>query len=77
MSLISVSEHFKFHVDTKNLKKLWQKSYGCFDNLIWVGNGKLSLLPPVNVLSSRPKISDLIENNFFWVNLAQNDNKVG
>ena len=35
---------FQFHVDTKNTKKIFQKDYGFFDNLIWVGNGKLPLL---------------------------------
>ena len=49
----------------------------------WIGNDKLSLLLPeysqlaVNVLTSSPKISDLIKNNFFLLNLAQNDEKVG
>ena len=41
------------------------------DNLIWIGNGKFSLLLPeysylaVKVLTSSPKISDLIKNSFF------------
>ena len=47
------------------------KIYGFIDNLIWIGNGKFSPLLweywyfPVKVLSSSPKISDLIEINFF------------
>ena len=48
-----------------------QRVYGFLDNLIWIGNGKFSSLLwedwyfPVKVLSSSPKISDLIESNFF------------
>ena len=44
---------------------------GFLDNSIWIRNRKFSVLLreysyfPVNVLSSIPKISDLIENNFF------------
>ena len=52
-------------------KTMQQKYYDILDNLIWIGNCKFSLLLQeysylgVNVLSSSPKISDLIENNFF------------
>ena len=52
------------------------------DNYIWVGSGKLSLLLQeysqlaVNLLTSSPKISDLSENQFFQLKLAQNDEKV-
>ena len=49
-----------------------EKKLYCFlDNLIWIGNDKLSLLLleykylPVNLLSSSPQISDLIKYNFF------------
>ena len=52
------------------------------DNYIWVGSGKLSLLLQeysqlaVNLLTSSPKISDMSENQFFPLKLAQNDEKV-
>ena len=52
------------------------------DNYIWVGSGKLSLLLQecsqlaVNLLTSSPKISDMSENKFFQLKLAQNDEKV-
>ena len=52
------------------------------DNYIWVGSGKLSLLLQeysqlaVNLLTSSPKISDMSENQFFQLKLAQNDEKV-
>ena len=38
------SEHWKFNVDSKNAKKMQQKINGFLDNLIWIGNGKFSLL---------------------------------
>ena len=47
-----------------------EEVYVFLDNLIWSGNGKFSLLLREyswfqgNLLSSTPKISDLIENNF-------------
>ena len=56
----------------------------CFlDNLTWICDGKFSLLLredsqlAVKVLTSSPKILDLIKNNFFKLSLAQNDEKVG
>ena len=60
-----------------------QKIYGFSDSLIYVGNSQFSLLIReyssfgVNVLSSSPKISDPIENNFFELNFAQKDEKLG
>ena len=44
MKLIFVSEHWKFNVDSRNAKKMQQKIYGFLDNLIWIGNGKFSLI---------------------------------
>ena len=60
-----------------------QKIFSFSDSLIYVGNSKFSLLIGeysyfgVNVLSSGPKVSDPIENNFFWLNFAQKDEKLG
>ena len=57
--------------------------YGFFYNWNLIGNGKFSLLLgeyqqlAVNVLTSGPKMSYLIKNNFFELNLAQNEEKVG
>ena len=82
MRLIFVSKHWKFFVHSKNAIKLSQKIFGFSDTLIYVGNSKFSplireySLLGVTVLSSSPKISDPIENNFFELNLAQNDEKV-
>ena len=83
MRLIFFSKHWNFIVDSENAKKLKQKIYDFSDRLIYVGNGKFSLLIReysqlgVNVLSSTPKISDPIENNFFELILAQKDEKLG
>ena len=67
----------------KKKKKKRQKISGFLDNLICIGNGKFFQLIREysqlagNVLSSIRKVSDLIKNNFFKLNLAQNDEKVG
>ena len=74
MRLDVFSEHSKFNVGSENPKKKkknWQEIFGFLDNMISIGNVKLSLLIREysqlagNVLSSSPKISDLIKNNFF------------
>ena len=71
MRLIFVSKHWKLIIDSKNAKKILQKIFGFSDSLIYVGNGNFPLLIReysqfgVNVLSSSPKISDPVENNFF------------
>ena len=62
---------FQNRVDTESLSLITQKVNWFLNNLIRIGNGKFSLLLgeywelAVNVLTSNPKISDLIENNFF------------
>ena len=64
-------------------KKKRQKIYDISDNLIWIGISKFSLLLQeysklaVNVLTSSPDSSDLMKKNFSYINLAQNDEKVG
>ena len=44
MRLIFVLKHWKTYSDSKNAKKMQQKIDGFLDNLIWIGNGKFSLL---------------------------------
>ena len=44
MRVMFFSEHWKFNVDSKIAKKIPEKIYGFLDNLIWIGNGKFSLL---------------------------------
>ena len=45
MRLIFVSKHWKFVVDSENVKKkMQQKIFGFSDSLIYVGNGKFSPL---------------------------------
>ena len=76
-------KHSKFQVDSKNLSGIAKQVYCFLDHLISICNAKFSLLLqehsqfPINVLSSSPKISNLIENNFFSLNLAQNEDKIG
>ena len=75
MSLIFFTT-LEFSVDPNNKKKkkkekMEEKVYGFLDHLICIVKGKFSLLQPeytylaVNVLTSSPKISDLIQNSFF------------
>ena len=53
------------------------------DNWIWNGSWKLSVLLPeysylaVNVLTGSPKILDLTKNDFFYLKVIKNDEKVG
>ena len=83
MRVLFATDHGEFNVRSKNGKKMQQNIYGFSDNLISIGKCKFSLLLrkylqfEVNVLSNRPKILDLIKNNFFSVNLVHNDEKVG
>ena len=73
---LSYEPHFIFktveiYCRFQKRKKMAQKIYGFSDSLIYVGNSNFSLLIGeylyfgVNVLSSGPKISDSIEDNFF------------
>ena len=83
MRLMFFSKLWKFLVDSKNAKKMSQKIYSLSDSLIYFGYSKFSLLIReysyfgVNVLSSSIKISDPIENKFFELSLAQQDQKIG
>ena len=71
----------KFNVDSKNAITKPQHVFTFLDNCICVGNAKFSLLwgaysqSAVNVLTSSPKISDLTKNDFFKLNLAQNEGR--
>ena len=75
--------HWKFHLDSKNAKKIQQIISDFLDKLISMSNGKFSQLIREysefagNVLSSSPKISYLIKNNFFYVSYCQSDEKAG
>ena len=70
MRLMYFQEHWKYNGDSKIAKKNPKKIYDVLDNLIWIGNGKFSLLLPeysqlaINVLTTSLEISDLIKNNF-------------
>ena len=44
MRLMFFSDYWNFDVDSKYLTTIPEKTYGFLDNLIWIGNGKFSLL---------------------------------
>ena len=58
------------HIDIENAKQMRQIVDGFLDNSIWITNGKFSLLLreysklAAKMLTSGPKISYLIKNNF-------------
>ena len=71
-----ISKILKFDINLKNSARNWAKVFCFWDNCIWIGIAKLSLLrtgyysPAANVLRSSPKIwhsnkRDLLEHNFF------------
>ena len=59
----------KFNLDSKNAMKKQQNVFAFLQNCIWIGNGLFSLSwwkyssSSVNVLTSSPKILDLIKND--------------
>ena len=67
------------HLDFKNAAKNSEKFFCFWDNCIWIGIVKLSLLrrgyfsPVGNVLNSGPKIWDVNNGNFFQLNWLESD----
>ena len=53
MRLIFFPERWKFHVDTKNAKKISQKVHGFLDKLIWIGNAKFSVTTRILIVSTQ------------------------
>ena len=74
-----LSKCSKFHLDFKNAVKNWQKVLCFWDNCIWIGIVKLSLLrrgyfsSVANVLTSSPKKSHAIKRDFFEHNFLGSD----
>ena len=64
----------KFLVDLRNAIKFLQKVFAFWDNCIWIGCGKFSLLwreffsSAVNVLRNSSEILDLIKREVFQLN---------
>ena len=71
MRVLFSTEHGKFNVHSKNVKKVQQNVYVFSDNFISIGKCKFCKILwkyssfEVNVLSKRPKILYQIKNNFF------------
>ena len=66
----------KFNAHFKNLIKTQQEIF-CFSyKCIWIGNCRLSALSRKYLLTSCLKASDGHKNDFFQLNLAQNEENV-
>ena len=69
--LIVFFKMFKINLDFKNAAKNWEKIFCFWDNCIWIGIVKLSLLrtgyfsSPANVLTSSTKILHFNKRDFF------------
>ena len=70
-----VSKYLKFNIDFKNSGKHWGKKIFLWDNCIWIGIVKLSLLrkgyfsSAANALTSRLKIWHVYNRNFLQLNI--------
>ena len=79
MRAIFVSKYLKFNVDFKNASKSWEKAFCFWDNFIWIGIVKLSLLrtcyfsSAASVLTSSPKIWHANKSDFFQLNWLGSD----
>ena len=69
-----VSKYLKFNINFKNWSRVWAKVLCFWDNCIWIGIVKLSLLrtgyfsSAANVLRSSPKIWHVNKRDFFELN---------
>ena len=74
-----LSKCSKFQLDFKNAGKSWQKILCFWDNWIWIGIVKLSLLRTgyiswaANVLTSSPKIWHINKRDVFKLNWLESD----
>ena len=72
----------KFNVDLKNQHKNREKEFCFWDNMIWIGCLKLSLLRrkylslAVNVLANSLKILHSTDIDFFQLNYVHSDQKI-
>ena len=73
------SKYSKFDLNSRNAGKIWEKVFCFWDNCIWIGIVKLSLLrtgyfsSAANVLTSSPKICHVNQRNFFEQNFPASD----
>ena len=79
LRVIFYSKCLKSNLDLKNAVKNWQKAFCFWDNFIWIGIVKLSLLRTgyfslaANVLTSSPKIWHVNKRDFFQLNFLGSD----
>ena len=74
MTVIFFFKTLKFNLDFKNAAKNWKKVFCFWDNCIWIGIAKLSLLrtryflSAGNVLTSNPRIWHVNKGDVFQLN---------
>ena len=73
-----ISKILKFDINLKNSARNWAKVFCFWDNCIWIGIVKLSLLrtgyfSSTAVLTSSPKIWDIKRRDFFQINFLVSD----
>ena len=79
MKVICFSKHSKFQLHFKKAAKNYKKVFCFWDNCIWTGIVKLSLLrtgyfsSAANVLTSSPKIFHVNKRDFFQLNWLGSD----
>ena len=77
------SKYSKFDLNSRNAGKIWEKVFCFWDNCIWIGIVKLSLLRTgyfslaANVLTSSPKIWHVKNRDFFQLNWLGSDQWIG
>ena len=82
MRLIFISKCSKYYVDFGNLEKNWEDVLSFWENCIWIGCVKHSLLPTekdlsgVHKLSNSLKNSDTTKTEFFELKIFQSDQKI-
>ena len=79
MLIFFFSKCLKFNLKFKKATKIWEKVFCFWDNCIWIGIVKLSLLRTgyfssgANVLTSSPKIWHVNKRDFFKLNWLGSD----
>ena len=79
MRVIFFSRYSKFKLDFKHVARNWEKLFCFWDNCIWIGIVKLSVLrtgyfsSAANVLTSSPKILHVNKRDFFQLNWLCSD----
>ena len=73
------SKYSKFDLNSRNAGKIWEKVFCFWDNCIWIGIVKLSLLrtgylsSAASVLTRSPKFWHVNNRDFFQLNFFNSD----